>query len=64
MRNDLLYEGTWQQCNSGQAMGFPFRTANCSQLPGGAVTLRFTSTTTALLSMPDGRVIGLQRFVF
>lgn len=58
------YQGVWAQYGNGQTLTGSYQPANVTNASVGAVTIQFNSTTTATLTLPDGRTVSLTRFVF
>jgi hypothetical protein len=57
------YQGNWVAYVGGQTLPGSYQ-APTGTNNAGALTLQFTSRTTAVLTLPDGRQIPLQRFSF
>ena len=64
MTTPQVYQGTWIEYADGQAMGGVFKPAAIKNPNVGAVSVVFSSTTTAMLTLPDGRQIPLKRYSF
>ena len=64
MTSPTLYQGSWLQFANGQTLTGAYKAPSQPPTNVGAVTLQFTSTTTATLTLPDGRQIALTRFLF
>lgn len=64
MTSPTLYQGSWLQFANGQTLTGAYQAPSQPPTNVGAVTLQFTSTTTATLTLPDGRQIALTRFLF
>lgn len=64
MTNPNTYQGTWQQYGNGQSMNGAYKSASVVNANVGAVTINFNSTTTAILTLPDGKQISIQRYNF
>ena len=64
MTTSQVYQGTWTEYANGQAMGGAFKPATVKNANVGAVSMVFSSTTTAVLTLPDGRRISLKRYRF
>ncbi|MBI1777063.1 MAG: hypothetical protein HYR63_17130 [Proteobacteria bacterium] len=63
MSSTTLFQGTLQEYRGGQALGGPYQAP--SLFAGqGTVTIQFTSTTTATMTLPNGSQISLTRFTF
>ncbi|TWO70108.1 hypothetical protein FN976_17385 [Caenimonas sedimenti] len=56
------YLGTWAQYAFGQSLGGAYRRPVVGNANVGQVTLEFSSTTSAVLSLPSGRRISISRF--
>jgi hypothetical protein len=52
-----------QEYRGGQALGGPYQ-APSVYTNQGAITIQFTSQTTATMTLPNGGQIALQRFTF
>ncbi len=59
-----LFNGQWSQFANGETLSGPFKPAIVLNGNVGNVTLQFTNTYSATLSLPDGRQIPLTRFAF
>ncbi len=59
-----LYQGSWLQFANGQTLTGSYQPPSQPPTNVGAVTLQFTSATTAILTLPNGRQIPLTRFLF
>lgn len=64
MTSPTLYQGSWLQFANGQTLTGSYQPPSQPPASVGAVTLQFTSATTAILTLPDGRQIPLTRFLF
>jgi hypothetical protein len=64
LSNVTTYQGVWQLVANGQALGAPYRAPVVLNPNVGGVVMSFTSTRTANLTLPTGRVIPLTRFDF
>lgn len=64
LANVATYPGVWQLVANGQALNAPYRAPIVINPNVGNLTVSFTSTRTANLTLPTGRVIPLQRFDF
>ncbi|MBI3345430.1 MAG: hypothetical protein HY028_11360 [Gammaproteobacteria bacterium] len=64
MTSPTLYQGSWLQFANGQTLTGAYKAPSQPPTNVGAVALQFTSTTTATLTLPDGRQIPLTRFLF
>ncbi len=58
------YQGVWTQYGNGQTLTGSFKPANVTNASVGAVTIQFDSTSTATLTLPDGRTVPIIRFIF
>ncbi|MCL5802180.1 MAG: delta-60 repeat domain-containing protein [Gammaproteobacteria bacterium] len=63
MTTPTQYQGQWLQYANGQTLMGPYQKPTTSGAIGN-VSLEFTSHTTATLTLPDGRKVGLTRFRF
>ncbi|HWQ94135.1 MAG TPA: S8 family serine peptidase, partial [Gammaproteobacteria bacterium] len=59
-----LYQGSWLQFANGQTLTGTYQPPSQPPANVGALTLQFTSATTAILTLPNGRQIPLTRFLF
>ncbi|HEY9102916.1 hypothetical protein [Chitinimonas sp.] len=57
-------KGSWGQYQGGQTLGGLYRQASLTNANVGAMTINFSSTTSATLTLPNGRQVALQRFQF
>jgi uncharacterized repeat protein (TIGR02543 family) len=64
MASGTTYTNTWQQFGNGQTLTGAYQAPGIANNDVGSITLVFTSSTTATLTLPDGRQIPLQRFPF
>ena len=64
MTNTTTYQGNWNEYGNGQTLAGLYRPANVVNANVGAVTLQFSSATTATLTLPNGRQIVLVRYRF
>ena len=60
----LRITSTWWTYANGQAMGQPYRSPTRTSDNAGTLDVRFTSATTATMTLPDGRQINLVRQAF
>ncbi|MBU0592632.1 MAG: S8 family peptidase [Gammaproteobacteria bacterium] len=58
------YSGTWIQWANGQTLSGSYKPPSIVNPNVGSIRLLFTSTTSAILTLPDGRQIALARFLF
>jgi serine protease len=63
MSTARLYRGSLLQYSGGQTLGGAFRPP-AVPVSVGDITLNFTSATTAIATLPNGRTVNLQRFTF
>lgn len=63
MTNENLFQGTWQQYGNGQTLTGSYQPASVVNADVAQVTLQFTSSTTATLTLPNEQ-IPLQLFNF
>lgn len=64
MTTTWSYSGTWQQYANGQAMGAPYRAPTLVSGNVGNLSLVFSDSQNATMTLPDGRKIPLTRFGF
>ncbi len=64
MINTSTYQGTWQQYGNGQTLTGTFKPASVVNSNIGSVTINFSSTTSAILTLPNGTKIPLIRYLF
>ena len=64
MTSTTLFQGHWEQYSGGQTLTGAYFPPASPPANAGNVTLQFTSTTTATLTLPDARQIQLTRFYF
>ena len=64
MATTSRYVGTWQRFADGQAPGAPWRTPVVIDADAGAIEIVFHDATHATLTLPDGRNIPIERFLF
>ena len=64
MASSTPYQNAWLQFANGQTLTGPFKANQLINGNAGSITLQFSSTTTATLTLPDGRQIPLTRFRF
>lgn len=62
--NATTYRGTWNEYGNGQTLAGLFQPASIVNANVGPVTVQFTSATTAMITLPDGRPLSLSRFSF
>jgi len=63
MSSPTLYQGQLQSLSGGQTLTGAYKPASVTG-NAGAVTLQFTSTTTATMTYPDGAQVAITRFRF
>ena len=64
MTNATTYAGTWSQYGNGQTLTGTYKLATVVNGNVGPVTIRFSDTQNATLTLPDGRTIPITRFRF
>jgi hypothetical protein len=64
LTNASTYQGEWQQFANGPALAGAARTSQVVNADAGALTIQFSSATTATLTLPDGRQLVIERFRF
>jgi hypothetical protein len=64
MSQGNFYSGEWEQFGNGQTLDSPYRAPTVVNANAGAVTIQFTSATTGTLTLPTGRQVAIERFVF
>lgn len=64
LSGSTTYQGVWTQFGNGQTLTGSFKPANVTNASVGAVKIQFDSTTTATLTLPDGRTVSLTRLLF
>lgn len=64
MSTPTSFLGTWMQCQDGKSITGPLRTPSCALVPGLDVSISFASTTTAVLKLPNGQLLNINRFPF
>lgn len=64
MSNLTHYQGQWQQYGNGTTLAGPSRTAQLINANAGALALQFSSVSSAILTLPDGRQIAIERYRF
>ncbi len=64
MTTATTYQGTWAQFANGITLTGPYQSESIVNSDVGAVTLQFTGTTTATLTLPNGTSMPLTRFQF
>jgi phospholipase C len=63
MQTPTSYQGNWNQYCCGQTLAGAYKP---NSLVGsvGSLAIQFTSPTTGVMTLPDGRQINIQRFIF
>jgi hypothetical protein len=64
MSDPAVFEGEWTQYSNGQTLGGSYQAPALSNANVGPVTLQFADNANATLTLPDGREIPFQRFIF
>lgn len=64
MATPTRYVGAWQRFADGQAPGAPWRTPRIVDADAGAIEIEFTGAQHATMTLPDGRRIPIERFLF
>jgi hypothetical protein len=64
LTGNSAYAGNWVQYGGGQTLTGTYRPPTVVNGNVGSVRLDWTSTTTATLTLPDGRMVPLVRFLF
>jgi hypothetical protein len=64
MTDAMTYVGTWEQYGNGQTLTGTYRPAAKVNTNVGSITIRFSDTQNATLTLPDGRTIPITRFRF
>jgi hypothetical protein len=64
MSSPTLYQGQWGQYAGGQSLTGGYQPSSLLNGNVGAISLQFTGSTSAILTLPDGRQIPLSRFQF
>lgn len=59
-----LYEGVWQQFGGGQSLGGQYVAATVANADVGNVSVQFSDTRNATLTLPTGRQVAISRFSF
>ena len=58
------YNGQWQQYGNGETLTGSYKPSAVVNPAVGSITVQFLSTTSGLLTLPDGRQIGIVRYPF
>lgn len=64
MTTSSSYTGAWVQWANGQSLSGSYKAPIIANANVGNVSLQFTSTTSAIMTLPDNRQIALTRFLF
>jgi len=64
MTNSSLFQGTWAQFANGQTLTGSYQAPTTANADVGSLTVQFSDTTDAIMTLPDGRQIPLKRFIF
>jgi hypothetical protein len=64
MTNSTSFQGEWQQYGGGTTLTGPTQSPSLTNANVGTVALNFSTTSSAILTLPDGRQIPLQPFIF
>ena len=64
MTSQSAYQGNWVQYANGQTLTGAYKAPTVLNSNVGSVSIVFTTTTAATLTLPDGRQISLVRFAF
>jgi Metallo-peptidase family M12B Reprolysin-like len=64
MSGTTLYSGEWAQFGNGQTLGGAFKASSITNPAVGTVSIQFTSTTSGILTFPNGRQVVVQRYQF
>ena len=64
MADAMTYIGTWSQLGNGQTLTGSYQPPTTVDSNAGSVTIRFSDTQNAILTLPDGRTIPITRFRF
>ncbi|MBM3533910.1 MAG: hypothetical protein FJX60_12840 [Alphaproteobacteria bacterium] len=63
MVSSSVFQGTIQEYSGGSALGTTFR-APTGSANAGTVTIQFSTTTAATMTLPNGSQVALTRFAF
>jgi streptogramin lyase len=58
------YAGTWEQFGNGQTLTGSYIQSSVVNFSVGPVSVQFSTTTSGVLTFPDGRQVAIQRFLF
>jgi len=64
MATPASYSGVWTQFANGQTLLGAYKPASVVNANAGAVSINFTNAQNGTMTLPDGRVMPLTRFVF
>lgn len=64
MADAALFQGELSQYGGGPTLAGPYKAPTIVNAMAGAISLQFSSTTSATLTLPDGRQIPLSRYTF
>jgi hypothetical protein len=64
MTSPTVFEGTWTQYQNGLTLTGPYRPPTLANASVGAVSMAFSDSHTAQLTLPNGRGIPLVRYAF
>lgn len=64
MTSDTLYQGKWISYGGGQTLNGQYKSAVVTNGAVGSVVIKFTSTTSATLQLPNGTVMPLVRYAY
>lgn len=59
-----LYQGSWAQYANGQTLSGSYRSPTVVSSNVGSLSIQFTDTRNAILTLPDGRRVPITRFKF
>jgi len=64
MSQGNFFSGEWEQFGNGQTLDSPYRSPVVVNANVGGVSIQFTSPTAGTLTLPNGRQVAIERFVF
>lgn len=64
MSNASTYVGTWQEYGKGQTLSGAYKLAQVVNNNVGSIKVEFTSTKTAILTLPNGKRLSIERYKF
>jgi len=64
MSSLTTYQGVWQQFGNGQTLTGAYQPPTVVNANVGNVSVQFTTTTTGILTFPEGRQVAIQRYTF